>query len=105
MIQDDDYKLPWENKDATVATGLRTITYSSDSDKKPSARKEPIKDTQSIKEPIKGPHISKIILHSMDGPTNMDPVLTGVGIIGQGGSRTIRGGGAIPKALFKGRKA
>ena len=25
----------------------------------------------------------------MDGPTNMDPVLTGVGIIGQGGPRTI----------------
>ena len=49
MIQDDDYKLPWENKDATVATGLRTITYSSDSDKKPAARKEPTKDTQTIK--------------------------------------------------------
>ena len=33
MIQDDDYKSPWENKYATVATGLRTITYSSHSDK------------------------------------------------------------------------
>ena len=31
MIQDDDYKSPWDNRDATVATGLRTITYSSDS--------------------------------------------------------------------------
>ena len=30
MGPDDDYKSPWENKDATVATGLRTITYSSD---------------------------------------------------------------------------
>ena len=39
MIQDDDYKSPWENKDATVATGLRTITYSSDSDKSPASRK------------------------------------------------------------------
>ena len=28
----------------------------------------------------------------MDGPTNMDPVLTGVGIIGKGGYRTISGG-------------
>ena len=28
----------------------------------------------------------------MDGPTNMDPVLTGVSIIGQGGYRTINGG-------------
>ena len=27
----------------------------------------------------------------MDGPTNMEPVITGVGIIGQGGSRTISG--------------
>ena len=49
MIQDDDYKFPWDNKDATVATGLRIMTYSSDSDKKPAARKEPIKDTQTIK--------------------------------------------------------
>ena len=28
----------------------------------------------------------------MDGPIDMDPVLTGIGIIGQGGSRTISGG-------------
>ena len=28
----------------------------------------------------------------MDGTTNMDPVLSGIGIIGQGGSRTISGG-------------
>ena len=49
MILDDDYKSPWENKYATVATGLRTVTYSSDSDKKPAARKDPIKDTQNIK--------------------------------------------------------
>ena len=34
MIQDDDYKSPWENKYATVETGLRTIMYSSDLDKK-----------------------------------------------------------------------
>ena len=92
MIQDDDYKSPWGNKDATVATGLRTITYSSDSDKKPAARKEPIRDNQNIKEPIKGPHLVKRVRHSMDGPTDMDPVLTGIGIIGQGGSRNISGG-------------
>ena len=49
MIQDDDYKSPWENKYATVATGLITITYSSDSDKNNAARKEPIKDNQTIK--------------------------------------------------------
>ena len=43
--------------------------------------KEPIKDTQTIKEPIKGTHIVIIVSYLMDGPTNMDPVLTGVGII------------------------
>ena len=91
MGPDDDYKTPWENKDATVATGLITITYSSDSDKNPAARKEPIKDNQTIKEPIKGPHLVTRVRHSMDGPTDMDPFLTGIGIILQGGSRTISG--------------
>ena len=57
MIQDDDYNSPWENKDAKVATGLRTITYSSDPDKKPAARKEP----------IKGSHPGKRVRHSIDG--------------------------------------
>ena len=75
--------------------------YSSDLDKKPAARKEPIKDTQTIKEPIKGPHLGKIIRHSMDVPTNMDPVLTGFGIIGQVGSRTISGGSHTQR-IFQG---
>ena len=59
MVQEDYYKPPWKNKDATVATGLKTVTYSSDSDTKPAARKEPIKDTQTIKEPIKGSTLEK----------------------------------------------
>ena len=25
MVQDDDYKSPWKNKDATVATGFKTV--------------------------------------------------------------------------------
>ena len=104
MIKDDDYKLPWENKYATAATGLRMITYSSDLDKKPAARKEPIKDTQTIKEPIKGPHIGKRVHHSIDGLTNMGPVITGVGIIGQGGSRTIIGVSHIQR-IFQGEKS
>ena len=70
MVQDDDYKSPWKNKDATVATGLKTVTYSSDSDKNPAARNDPIKDTKTIKEPIKGYHLGKRICHSEDGPTN-----------------------------------
>ena len=49
MVQYDDYKSPWKNKDATVATGLKTVTYSNDLDKNPAARKEPIKDTQTIR--------------------------------------------------------
>ena len=97
MVQDDDYKSPCENKDATVATGLKTVTYSSDLDKRPAARNEPIKDTQTIKETIKGYHIGKRVRHSIDGPTNLDLVVTGFGIIGQGGSRTISGGKPYPK--------
>ena len=91
MVQDDDYKLPWKIKDATVATGLNAITYSSDSDEKPAARKEPITDTQNLKQPIKGSQLGKIVRHSEDGPTDMDPIITGFGIIGQGGSQAISG--------------
>ena len=63
MIQDDDYKSPWKIIDATVATGLNAITYSSDLDEKPAARKEPIPDTQTLKEPIKGYHLGKRVCH------------------------------------------
>ena len=92
IVQDDNYKSPWKIKDATVATGLNAITYSSDLDEKPAARKEPIKDTQTLKEPIKGSHLGKRVRHSEDEPTNMDPIVTGFGIIGQGGSQAISGG-------------
>ena len=63
MIQ-DDYKSPWKIKDATVATGFKTVTYSSDLDENPAARKELITDTQTLKEPIKGSHRGKIVCHS-----------------------------------------
>ena len=43
MVQDGNYKSPWIIKDATVATGLKTVTYSSDSDEKLAARRERIK--------------------------------------------------------------
>ena len=66
---DDDYKLPWKIKDAT---GLKAVTDSSDSDENPAARKEPITDTQTVKEPIKGSHLGKRVRHSEDGHTNMD---------------------------------
>ena len=63
---------------------------------------EPIKDTQTSKEPIKyDTHIFYRVRYLQDGPTNMDPVLTGVGIIGQGGPRPISRE-ASPKALLSG---
>ena len=68
------------------------VTYSSDVDEKTAARKEPIKDTQNIKEPVKGYHHGNRVRHSEDGPTDMDPIVTGFGIIGQGESWTISGG-------------
>ena len=49
---------PGKIKYATVATGLKMITYSSDSDEKLAARKEPITDTQTLKEPTKESHLS-----------------------------------------------
>ena len=82
VVQDDDYKSPWKIRDATVATGLKTVTYSNDLDEKPAARKEPIIDTQNLKEPIKGSHLGKRVRHSEDGHTNIDPIVTGFGILG-----------------------
>ena len=49
IVQDDNYKSPWKIKHATVATGLKTVTYSSYFNRKPAARKEPITDTQTLK--------------------------------------------------------
>ena len=40
----------------------------------------------------------------MDGPTDMDSVLTGIGIIGQGGSWTITGGSRTQN-IFQGGKS
>ena len=92
MVQDDDYKSPWKIKDATVATGLNAITDSSDLDEDPASRKEPITDAQTLKEPIKGYHLGNRVSHSEDGYTDMDPIVTGFGILGQGGPRGISGG-------------
>ena len=92
MVQYNDYKLPCKKKDATVATGLNAITDSSDSDEKHAVRKEPITDTQTLKEPIKGSHLGKIVRHSEDGYTDMEPIVTGFGIVGQVGPWAISGG-------------
>ena len=57
--EDDNYKSPWKEDTAD----LRAVTDSSDSGKitfkNPAERKEPIKDTQTLKEPIRGSHFGK----------------------------------------------
>ena len=116
MIQEDYYKLPWKNKDWTDATTVNNAlddtgytfldsyqTDTSDSSKQVETSKEPIKDTQTIKESIiDDTHIVNRSSYLQDGPTNMDTVLTGVGIIGQRGPQTISGG-SISQSIIKGR--
>ena len=101
----DDYKSPWKNKDATVATTVKNALYdtgykfldsyqtdTSDSSEQVETSKDPIKDTQTIKDPIiDDTHIVNRVRCLQDGPTNMDPVLMGVGIIAQLEPRTISG--------------
>ena len=96
MTQVDDYKSHWKNKDATDATTINNALYdtvytfldsyqtdTSDSSKQFETSKDPIKDTQTIKEPIiDDTHIVNRCCYLQDGPTNMDPVLTRVRIIG-----------------------
>ena len=115
MIKEDDYKSPWKEKDATVSTTVNNAlddtgykflnsyqTDTSDSSKQVETSKDPIKDTQTIKEPIKDDtHIFNRVRYLQDGPTNMDPVLTGVGIIGKGGPRTISRG-SISQSIVQG---
>ena len=54
--------------------------------------KEPIKDTHTSKEPITDTHVFDRVRKLQDGNTNVEPVVTGVRIIGQGGPRAISGG-------------
>ena len=84
--EDDDYKSPQKIKDVI---GLNVVTDSSDPDEKPAARREPITEIQTLKEPIKGSHLGKIVCHSERGSTDMDPIVTEFDFIGQGGTRTI----------------
>ena len=115
MTQVDGYKSPWKNKDATDATTVNNAlddtgytfldsyqTDTSDSSKQVETSKYPIKDTQTIKDPIiDDTHIVDRCRYLQDGPTNMDPVLTGVGIIGQRGPRTISRG-SISQSIIQG---
>ena len=84
MTQVDYYKSPWKDKDATTVNDTAYTFLNSyddeisDSDKMVEASKEPIKDT----------HVHKTSV----GTNNVDPVVTGIGIIGRGGTRAISGG-------------
>ena len=104
MTHEDDYKSPWKEKDATKVnntlddTGFTFLNSfqddTSDSSKQVETSMERIKDTQTIKESITyDTYIVNRVRYLQDGPTNMDPVVTGVGIIGQGGPRAIGGRG------------
>ena len=102
MTQIDDYKSPWEDKDATTVNNTVNDTSHtflnswnddiSDSSKQVETSKEPIKDTQASKDPITDTHIVDRVRNLSVGTTNLEPVVTGVGIIGQGGPRAISGG-------------
>ena len=113
MTQEDYYKSPQKNKYATDATTVNNALYetgytllnsfqddTSDSSKQVETSKKPIKDTQTIKDPIiDDTHIFDNCCYLQDRPTNMEPVLTGVGIIGQRKPRTISGGGISQKII------
>ena len=102
MTQEGDYKSPWKDKDTTTFNNTLYDTEftllnsfkddTRDSSKQVDTSKDPIKDTQTSKEPITDTHIVDRVCYLQDGPTNVDPVVNVVGIIGQGGPRTISGG-------------
>ena len=64
---------------------------------------EPIKDTQTIKEPIIDTNIVDIVRKLQDGTTNVDLVVTVVGIIGQGDPMTISRGRIIQSIINGGK--
>ena len=104
MNQEDDYKPPWKDKDATTVNNTVNDTVidweytflnswnddESDLSKHVMTSKEIIKDT----------HVHDTSV----GTTNVDPVVTGVGIIGQGQSRAISGG-SITKGIIHGGRS
>ena len=109
MTQEDDYKSPWEYKDATTVNDKVNDTAHtflnewndeiSDLTEQVETSKEPIKETQTSAEPITDTNMVDRVRKQSVGTTNVDPVVTGVGIIGQGVPRAISGE-VSPKALF-----
>ena len=71
--------------------------------KEPAARKKPITDTHTLKEPIKGFHLGKRVCHLESGSTDMDPIVTEFDFIGQGGHWAISGG-THTQSIIQGRE-
>ena len=53
----------------------KLLLTKSDLDKKPAERKDPIKDTPSLKTPITGSYLGKRLRQSESGPTDMNPLV------------------------------
>ena len=84
--EDDGYSSSWKGD----AVGFAAVTDSSDSGeisfkipvtkiylgKNPASRKEPIKDTPTLKTPITGSYLGKRLRQSESGPTDMRPFVT-----------------------------
>ena len=68
----------------------------------PAGIKEPIIDTQTLKEPIKGSHLGKIVHPPESGSTDMDPVVTEFDFIGKGGPWDISWG-THTQSIIQGR--
>ena len=71
--EDDHYKSPCKG-DAAVLNAVPNSSYSGKitfkCDQNPAARKEPIKDTQTLKRPIRGSHLAKeFVSQKVDQPT------------------------------------
>ena len=88
MTQVEDYKSPYKDKYSTTVNDTAYTFLNSFNDdisgsiEQVETSKEPIKDTQTIKEPITyDTHLVDIVCYLQDGPTNMDTVVTRVGIV------------------------
>ena len=70
MTQVDDYKSPWNDKDATMVNDTSYIFLNSWNDDESDSSKQ----VDTSKEPIKDTHVHDTSV----GTTNVDPVVTGV---------------------------
>ena len=83
MTQEDDYKSPWKDKDATMVNNTLDDTAftffnsfqddTSDSSKQVETSKEPTKYTQTRKDPITDTHIVDRVSYLQDGTTLVVP--------------------------------